>query len=87
MTFEQLKQVFPDKLQGSLGVVRSLDDIYSSHWDQNDLKKRYFMDENKILTSKDGVRFVVCNQWGRLNFPHILEMLDKWGWNVLNDKE
>ena len=87
MTFEQLKQVFPDKLQGSLGVVRSLDDIYSSHCNQNDLKKRYFMDENKILTSKDGVRFVVCNQWGRLNFPHILEMLDKWGWNVLNDKE
>ena len=87
MTFEQLEQVFPDELQGSYGVVRSLDDIYSSDHDQKDLKTRYVMDEDKVLTTKQGIRFVVCNQWGSFNFPHILELLDKWGWNVLNDKE
>lgn len=87
MTFEQLEQVFPDELQGSYGVVRSLNDIYSSDHDQKDLQTRYVMDEDKILTTKQGIRFVVSNQWGSFNFPHILELLDKWGWNVLNDKE
>lgn len=87
MTFAQLEQVFPDELQGSYGVVRTLEDIYHSDHDIKDLKTRYVMDEDKILKTKDGVRFVVCNQWGSFNFPHILEQLDKWGWNVLNDKE
>ncbi|MBR6286818.1 MAG: hypothetical protein IKR18_07525 [Bacteroidaceae bacterium] len=87
MTFEQLEQVFPDELQGSYGVVRTLDNIYNSDHDQKDLQTRYVMDDDKILTTKQGVRFVVSNQWGSFNFPHILELLDKWGWNVLNNKE
>ncbi|MBR1941628.1 MAG: hypothetical protein IJ845_09920 [Bacteroidaceae bacterium] len=87
LTFNQLAQVFPDELQGSYGVVRSLEDIYKSDHDLKDLMNRYVMDDDKILTTKDGVQFVVCNQWGRFNFQHILEKLDKWGWNVLNDKE
>lgn len=87
MTFAQLEQVFPDELQGSYGVLRRLEDIYHSGHNQKDLKTRYIMDEDKILTTKDGVKFVVCNQWGSFNFPHIVELLDKWGWNVLNDKK
>lgn len=87
ITFAQLEQVFPDELQGSYGVLRRLEDIYQSEHDLKDLKTRYVMDDDKILKTKDGVRFVVCNQWGSFNFPHILEQLDKWGWNVLNDKE
>ena len=86
ITFTQLEQVFPDELQGSYGVVRRLEDIYNSGHDQKDLKTRYVMDEDKILTTKDGVKFVVCNQWGSFNFPHILDLLDKWGWNVIDDK-
>ncbi len=87
ITFVQLEQVFPEELQGSYGVVRSLEDIFNSDHDLKDLKTRYVMDEDKILTTKDGIRFVVSNQWGSFNFPHILELLDKWGWNVINDKE
>ncbi|MBR1447460.1 MAG: hypothetical protein IJ588_01780 [Prevotella sp.] len=87
ITFVQLEQVFPDELQGSYGVVRRLDDIYNSDHNLKDLLTRYVMDEDKLLRTKDGVRFAVCNQWGSFNFPHILDLLDKWGWNVLNDKE
>ena len=87
ITFSQLEQLFPDDLQGSYGVVRSLDDLYKSAHDPKDLKTRYVMDEDKILYTKDGVRFVVSNQWGSYNFPHILELLDKWGWNVIKDKK
>ncbi|MBQ7539567.1 MAG: hypothetical protein IJT13_00395 [Bacteroidaceae bacterium] len=87
ITFVQLEQVFPDELQGSYGVVRRLEDIYNSDHDLKDLLTRYVMDEDKLLKTKDGVSFAVCNQWGSFNFPHILDLLDKWGWNVLNDKE
>lgn len=87
ITFVQLEQVFPDELQGSYGVVRRLEDIYNSDHNLKDLLTRYVMDEDKILQTKDGVKFAVCNQWGSFNFPHILDLLDKWGWNVLNDKE
>ena len=87
ITFSQLEQLFPDDLQGSYGVVRSLDDIYKSAHDPKDLKTRYVMDEDKILCTKDGVKFVVSNQWGSYNFPHILELLDKWGWYVIKDKK
>ena len=81
ITFVQLEQVFPDELQGSLGVVRCLDDILDSNLKAPEV--RYVMDDDKILTTKDGVRFAVCNQWGSSNFPHILDLLDIWGWNVL----
>lgn len=42
--------------------------------------------EDQILCTKDGVKFVVSNQWGSYNSPHILELLDKWVWNVIKDK-
>ncbi len=87
ITFVQLEQIFPAELQGSYGVVKRLDDIFSSDHDLKDLKTRYVMDEDKILCTKDGVRFVVSNQWGRYNFPHILELLEKWRWNVIKDRE
>lgn len=87
ITFAQLEQIFPAELQGSYGVVKRLDDIFSSDHDLKDLKTRYVMDEDKILHTKEGVRFVVCNQWGRYNFPHILELLEKWKWSVIKDKE
>lgn len=86
ISFEQIEQVFPDELQGSYGVVRKVDDIYNSDHDLADLLTRYVMGEDKILETKDGIKFVVCNQWGSFNFPHILELLDRWGWNVINDK-
>lgn len=87
ITFEQLEQVFPDELQGSYGVVRRLDELEKSAHDPKDLRTRYVMDEDKILCTKDGIRFVVSNQWGRFNFPHILELLGKWNWNVIKDKK
>ncbi len=85
ITFTQIEQIFPKELQGSYGVVRRVDDIYSSGHDLQDLKMRYVMAEDKILCTKDGIRFVVYNQWGSYNFPHVLEMLEKWGWNIVKE--
>lgn len=86
LTFDQLSQIFAGHLQGSYGVIRSVDSISKSSHDKNDLRTRYVMSENLMLQSIDGVKFVVCNQWGVYNFVNILNLLEKWGWNIIADK-
>lgn len=87
MTFEQLSQIFAGHLQGSYGVIRSVDSIDKSSHDKKDLRRRYVMSEDLTLQSIDGVKFVVCNQWGAYNFINILNILEKWGWNIIADKK
>ena len=41
----------------------------------------------ELLKTADGVRFAVCNQWGAYNIPNIFRVMEKWGWNVIKDKE
>jgi hypothetical protein len=87
LTFRQLEQIFPDEMQGSYGVVRSLDELHEMEHDRKDLETRYLMKEDELLKTADGVRFAVCNQWGAYNIPNIFRVMEKWGWNVIKDKE
>ena len=87
LTFRQLEQIFPDEMQGSYGVVRSLDELHEMEHDRKDLETRYLMKEEELLKTADGVRFAVCNQWGAYNIPNIFRVMEKWGWNVIKDKE
>lgn len=56
-THDVLLKTFPDKLQGSRGVVKKKDQILD--------ERRYSMDFP--LRTSDGVEVVVCNQWGLLD--------------------
>ena len=87
LTYRQLEQIFPDEMQGSYGVVRSLDELHEMEHDRKDLETRYLMKEEELLKTVDGVRFAVCNQWGAYNIPNIFRVMEKWGWNVIKDKE
>jgi len=87
LTYRQLEQIFPDEMQGSYGVVRSLDELHEMEHDRKDLETRYLMKEEELLKTADGVRFAVCNQWGAYNIPNIFRVMEKWGWNVIKDKE
>ena len=87
LTYRQLEQIFPDEMQGSYGVVRSLDELREMEHDRKDLETRYLMKEEEILNTADGIRFAVCNQWGSYNIPNIFRVMEKWGWNVIKDKE
>ena len=87
LTFRQLEQIFPDEMQGSYGVVRSLEELHEMEHDRKDLETRYLMKEEELLKTADGVRFAVCNQWGAYNVPNIFRVMEKWGWNVIKDKE
>ena len=86
LTYRQLEQIFPDEMQGSYGIVRSLDELHEMEHDRKDLETRYLMKEEELLKTADGVRFAVCNQWGAYNIPNIFRVMEKWGWNVIKDK-
>ena len=87
LTYRQLEQIFPDEMQGSYGVMRSFDELHEMEHDRKDLETRYLMKEEELLKTADGVQFAVCNQWGAYNIPNIFRLMEKWGWNVIKDKE
>lgn len=82
VTFAELQQVFHKKMQGTYGVIRSIDSINSSSHNSSDLNTRYLVKPDLLLHSADGVEFAVCSQWGSNNFPRILALLETWGWEV-----
>ena len=58
-TIAELKKIFPDNLQGSLGVIRTMQDTIKDY-------SRYYEAEHPKTKEK----FFICNQWGRntINF-------------------
>lgn len=73
VNFEELERQFPTELHTkSLGVVRTLSSVNKRIMSQPDLRKRYFLKENEIITLYDGTTVVVNNQWGTL-FPKFLK--------------
>ena len=81
-TFKDLCDFFPRELQGSYGVVRSLDEIERRKRQNRTEEDRWFLEPEEILTAADGVRFAVSNEWGD-NFAsfqkHVTEQL---GWTL-----
>lgn len=77
ITYAELEQVFPPKIQGSSGVIRKLENISVKQ------RMRYFMKGNEILhTGKDNIRFAVCNQWGIFNVVNIVARARELGFKV-----
>lgn len=85
LTFSQLEQIFPSELQGSYGVIKSVETLAQMKQERKDLERRYYMNDDQLLCSGDKVKFAVCSQWGKYNFPHILDRLKQWGWNVIHE--
>ena len=64
-TIAELKQIFPDNLQGSLGVIRTMQDTIKDY-------SRYYEAEHPKTKEK----FYICNQWGNGNINKFIEHLD-----------
>jgi len=77
-TFAELEQLFKPELQGSYGVIRTVDYIR----EKGAKGYRYLMKDNELLRSADGVTFAVCSQWGIGNIPRIVELAKKLGYNI-----
>ncbi|MBR1557684.1 MAG: hypothetical protein IJ647_07990 [Prevotella sp.] len=75
ITYEHLKEQFPDSLSGSPlhGVFRPYNEIMRKLQSQPDLKNRFFLEPEDLITLSDGTKLTVFNQWGR-HFPNFLEV-------------
>lgn len=63
-------------------MVKSLEWVKYKQNNGYDFYGRYAMEQDEILTSADGFKFVVCNQWG-LQFPRFTEWVERTlGWVV-----
>lgn len=68
LTFNEIKQVFPDDLipstYRSQGLIVSVENLNNSPLDPIYRNKRYYFDKKEFwLKSSDGIYFVVNNQW------------------------
>ena len=71
-TFDELKDAFPDALQGSFGVVRRIDDV-SDKYKGIGGGKRYFVNESEIISLPSCEQVIVCTQWGASNTEKFVE--------------
>ena len=81
ITYEQLRERFPDSLSGSPlhGVFRPYEEIRKKTQNQPDLVKRFFLEPEDLIILSDGTRLTVYNQWGQhfSNFLEIAKQLHK----------
>ena len=77
-TVKQLLTVFDKSLQGSLGVVRKLDEVKNAY---ADYKRRFFVSPNEIIKTTTG-DCVVCTQWGIGNIGNIITRAKQLDINV-----
>ena len=77
LTINELKNVFPRTLQGSIGVVE--DSKYAST--RYDYGKRFFTREGEVLHLSDGEAFV-CTQWGIGNIENFIRKAEQIGFKI-----
>lgn len=81
-TWNDVLEVFPKELQGSYGVVASVESIQYRIKKGFSDGKRYFLAPSSLLTTTDGVVFAVCHQWGN-QFDKFREYIeDKLRWTI-----
>ena len=61
-TFDKIKEIFPDQVQGSKGFIRKKSEEYDP--------KRF---HEEALISSDNVKYLVSNQWGAKNISGLLK--------------
>ncbi len=76
-SFITLSEAFPEYIQGSLGVVRTINDAerYSEAH-----KRFYFSDKDVIHLNDEDV--VVCSQWDVNNISRFVNLIEDLGYNI-----
>ena len=75
--FGALLNVFPDGIQGSLGVIKPAE-IAQRY--ANAHRRFYFEDQDIIFIS--GIPYVVCSQWEKKNIERFLHVAEKLGYTI-----
>ena len=81
-TIESLKTIFHNGLLGRWGAWNFIEDNieYAKSLKNEEGQARHQLKDEYILTSGDGVKFVVSNQWEKGNILHLLQIAKNEGW-------
>lgn len=66
-TYAELKDLFPDQLQGRYGVFTSEQFALQIKQESPSHRARHFISPDDILETKDKIKICVCSQWGMGN--------------------
>lgn len=80
---DNLNEIFHKGLLGSWGHWNMLEtDIdYAVGLKEKTRQYRHLTKEEYVLTSGDGIRFVVSNQWDKVNIQNLLMIAENQGWD------
>ena len=79
-TFDELEKAFPSSIQGSLGVVRRIEDVSDKYKGVGGVK-RYFVDD--VIELASGEQVIVCTQFGAPNTEKFVEhVTNKLGYDI-----
>jgi hypothetical protein len=79
ITYAQLEEAFPGALQGSLGVVATIDAANRTYASSG--RKRHFLEQEEQIELADS-KIAVCSQWGVGNIDRLLGRADFLGYTV-----
>jgi hypothetical protein len=80
ITFAELKQKFPDRIQGSMGVFdlkEKAEEIY-----ERTNRIRYYIKPDEVIQLVDSVLISTSTQWNPNNMKALIEQAKKEGYNV-----
>lgn len=81
-TFSDVCNFFPRELQGSYGVVRTIEEIKLRKRQNKTEESRWFLEPKEILTAADGVRFAVSKEWGDNFVSFQNHVTNQLGWSL-----
>ncbi len=81
-TMAELKEIFHIGLLGSWGRWELLEDDldYAKSLKESSGQFRHLVKDEFVLTSGDNIRFVVSNQWDKVNILNLLQIAKNQGW-------
>lgn len=80
ITFSELKQIFPDKIQGSMGVFDSKEKAEEIYERTN--RVRYYIKPDEIIPLADNVQISTSTQWNSENIKLFIEQAKKQGCKI-----
>lgn len=82
-TMVELKEIFHIGLLGSWGRWELLEDDldFAKSLKESSGQFRHPVKDEFVLTSGDNIRFVVSNQWDKVNILNLLQIAKNQGWN------
>lgn len=75
---DELISTFDKSLQGSLGVIRTVQDVKQSY---SDSERRFFLSPDEVINTSTE-QCAVCTQWGLFNIKNIIARAKELGMTI-----